>query len=50
MDVLENLCDRMKLYRARPGPEFPYIKGGSYIKGRWTMLFTVHSPTAYLVC
>ena len=29
MDVLDNLCERMKLYRARPGPEFPYIKGGS---------------------
>jgi len=31
MDVLDNLCERMKLYRARPGPEFPYIKGGLYI-------------------
>ncbi|KAJ7390054.1 Protein canopy 3 [Desmophyllum pertusum] len=27
MDVLDNLCERMKLYSARPGPEFPYIKG-----------------------
>ena len=31
MDVLDSLCERMKLYRARPGPEFPYIKGGLYI-------------------
>ena len=28
LEVLDNLCERMKLYRARPGPEFPYIKGG----------------------
>ena len=28
MDVLDDLCDRMKLYSARAGPEFPYIKGG----------------------
>ena len=28
MDVLDNLCNRMKLYSARAGPEFPYIKGG----------------------
>lgn len=28
MDVLDNLCERIKLYRARAGPEFPYIKGG----------------------
>ncbi|XP_078377444.1 protein canopy 4-like [Oculina patagonica] len=27
LDVLDNLCERVKLYRARPGPEFPYIKG-----------------------
>jgi len=27
MDVLDDLCERMKLYRARAGPEFPYIKG-----------------------
>lgn len=27
MDVLDNLCERIKLYRARAGPEFPYIKG-----------------------
>ncbi|KAM7448545.1 Protein canopy 3 [Porites harrisoni] len=27
MDVLDDLCDRMKLYSARAGPEFPYIKG-----------------------
>ena len=31
MDVLENMCERMKLYRARAGPEFPYIKGGMYM-------------------
>lgn len=29
MDVLDNLCQRMKLYQARAGPEFPYIKGGA---------------------
>lgn len=28
MDILDDLCDRMKLYSARAGPEFPYIKGG----------------------
>ncbi|XP_068716077.1 protein canopy 4-like [Montipora foliosa] len=27
MDVLDNLCQKMKLYQARAGPEFPYIKG-----------------------
>ncbi|EDO37294.1 predicted protein [Nematostella vectensis] len=26
-DVLDDLCDRVKLYRARAGPAFPYIKG-----------------------
>ena len=31
MDVLDDLCERMKLYRARAGPEFPYIKGGMSI-------------------
>lgn len=28
MDVLDSLCQRMKLYQARAGPDFPYIKGG----------------------
>lgn len=28
MDVLDSLCQRMKLYQARAGPHFPYIKGG----------------------
>ncbi|KAK2570471.1 Protein canopy 4 [Acropora cervicornis] len=27
MDVLDSLCQRMKLYQARAGPDFPYIKG-----------------------
>ncbi|KXJ23322.1 Protein canopy 4 [Exaiptasia diaphana] len=27
MEVLDNLCDRMRLYQARAGPEFPYIRG-----------------------
>lgn len=31
MEVLDGLCNRMKLYQARAGPEFPYIKGGTYI-------------------
>ena len=28
MDVPDSLCQRMKLYQARAGPDFPYIKGG----------------------
>ena len=32
MDVLDNLCDKMKLYSARAGPEFPYIKGGMRLR------------------
>ena len=28
MDVLDSLCQRMKLYQARAGPDFPYLKGG----------------------
>ncbi|KAK3702872.1 hypothetical protein QZH41_014148, partial [Actinostola sp. cb2023] len=27
MEVLDGLCDQMKLYQPRAGPEFPYIKG-----------------------
>ena len=34
MDVLDNLCNRMKLYSPRAGPEFPYIKGGMGISSK----------------
>lgn len=51
MDVLDNLCERMKLYRARPGPEFPYIKGGLYIAILVRkMNSAIQSSVAYLVC
>ena len=38
MDVLDNLCNRMKLYSARAGPEFPYIKGGIGICSKHALL------------
>ena len=31
MDVLDSLCQRTKLYQARAGPDFPYLKGGMRI-------------------
>lgn len=41
MDVLDDLCDRMKLYSARAGPEFPYIKGGM----TWSQQFITENVT-----